>query len=177
MMMRMIAAGGVPVLTDGVRSADEDNPHGYFEYEPVKRTRQDPSWLDAAGGHVVKLVHVLLRELPADRAYAVVLMHRDPDEVVASQAKMLARSGRPGASLDPDALKRVFAAQMAEVGRLLDSRPGTRRLDVRYASVLADPAGESRRVAAFLGIDWTPAMADAVDPALYRNRGGPPPGA
>lgn len=177
MMMRMVAAGGVPVLTDGVRAADADNPHGYFEYEPVKRTRQDPSWLDGAVGHVVKLVHVLLRDLPGDRAYAVVLMHRDLDEVSASQAKMLARSGRTGASLDPEALKRVFAAQLAEVGRLLDSRPGTRRLDVHYARVLADPAGESRRVAEFLGIDWTPAMASAVDPALYRNRRGTPPGA
>jgi hypothetical protein len=53
MMMRMIQAAGIPALTDHLRAADEDNPHGYFELEAVKRTRQDPSWLSQAGGKVV----------------------------------------------------------------------------------------------------------------------------
>ena len=40
-MMQMLAAGGMELLTDQVRRADEDNPRGYFELEAVKRTRQD----------------------------------------------------------------------------------------------------------------------------------------
>ena len=36
MMMQMLAAGGLPPLTDGVRTADESNPEGYFELEAVK---------------------------------------------------------------------------------------------------------------------------------------------
>ena len=41
MMMRMLESGGMPVLTDLIRTADDDNPNGYFEFEAVKRTKQD----------------------------------------------------------------------------------------------------------------------------------------
>ena len=48
MMLRMLAAGGLPILTDGVRGADEDNPHGYLEWERVKSLQRDASWVAAA---------------------------------------------------------------------------------------------------------------------------------
>lgn len=41
MMMQMLAAGGYPCLIDGVRQADEDNPHGYFEFEKTKGLSTD----------------------------------------------------------------------------------------------------------------------------------------
>jgi hypothetical protein len=171
MMMRMICAGGVPALTDQARAPDPDNPHGYFEFEAVKRTREDPSWVSQAPGKVVKLVHLLLPDLPEGRRYRVVLMRRDLDEVLASQQTMLARQGRTGARMPPDALKRVFAAQLDAVTRWMDERPWFSRLEVRYDRVVADPVGEASRVAAFLGVPQAAgAMAAAVDPSLYRNR-------
>ena len=36
LMMQMLSAGGLPALTDDLREADESNPRGYFEFEPVK---------------------------------------------------------------------------------------------------------------------------------------------
>ena len=60
LMMQMLAAGGVPVLTDGVRAPDADNPRGYFEFEPVKRTKRDASWVAQARGKAVKVVYPLL---------------------------------------------------------------------------------------------------------------------
>src|SRR5574340_1067482 len=36
MVMRMLGAGGVQLVVDGVRRPDEDNPLGYFEFEPVR---------------------------------------------------------------------------------------------------------------------------------------------
>jgi len=42
----MLAAGGLPVLTDGLREADPDNPRGHSEYEPpwpVARPRRSCS--------------------------------------------------------------------------------------------------------------------------------------
>ena len=36
MMMKMLEAGGMELLTDGIRTADEDNPQGYYEFERVK---------------------------------------------------------------------------------------------------------------------------------------------
>ena len=90
MMMQAIAAGGIPALTDGFRAADVDNPRGYYEFEPVKKTREDASWLDRAGGKVVKMVYRLLYDLPAEGyEYRVVFMRRDIREVLASQKKML----------------------------------------------------------------------------------------
>jgi len=42
MMMRMREAGGIPALIDNIRKPDEDNPRGYYEYEPVKQTARTP---------------------------------------------------------------------------------------------------------------------------------------
>ena len=91
LMMQMLAAGGIPLLTDGVRTPDLDNPRGYFEFEPVKQTRQDPSWIPTAVGKAVKMVTVLLRDLPPEFDYRVILICRDLDETVASQKAMLHR--------------------------------------------------------------------------------------
>lgn len=66
MMMKMLEAGGVPSLCDGVRTADSDNPNGYYEFEPVKNTKNDASWLADAPGKAVKMVYSLLYDLPTD---------------------------------------------------------------------------------------------------------------
>lgn len=169
MMMRMVTASGVEPLTDGLRAADPDNPHGYFEYEAVKSTRRDPSWLVAAPGRVVKMVHLLLMDLPVDRPYAVIMMHRDLREVLESQRKMLARAGKTPAA--PDALGRAYGAQMAQVRRHLEAHACFRVLDADYARVVAAPLVEAQRLAGFIGRGDPAVMAAAVDPALYRNRG------
>jgi hypothetical protein len=91
MVMQMLAAGGFPVLTDGVRQPDEDNPHGYFEYEPVKRIRERADWFSEAQGKAVKIVAPLLAELPPGLACRILFIERDLDETVASQTRMLAR--------------------------------------------------------------------------------------
>jgi hypothetical protein len=170
MMMRMVSAAGIPALTDHMRAADEDNPHGYFELEAVKSTKADPSWVPGAVAKVVKMVHVLIPDLPPGFRYRIILMQRDLDEVVASQKAMLARAGRPGGSNEA-ALKRIYAAQLDGVRRWMDANPDCTRLEVEYASVIADPRGQAGRVAAFLGVpDAAQRMAAAVDPGLYRNR-------
>ncbi len=169
MMMRMIEAGGIPALTDEVRKADEDNPRGYYEFEPVKRTREDPSWVPSAKGRVVKMVHMLLPDLPTGQEYRIVLMLRDLDEVIASQAKMLARSGKKSAPAEM--LKRVYTTQLDGVRAWAGKAPGVRVLEVSYNHMLAEPSREAARVAEFLGLaSAAPAMAASVEPSLYRNR-------
>ena len=37
MMMSMLQAGGMELVVDGERTADEDNPKGYFELERIKK--------------------------------------------------------------------------------------------------------------------------------------------
>ena len=169
--MQMIHAGGVEAVTDGRRASDEDNPRGYFEFERVKQLRTDKSWLDGAEGKVVKVIHLLLAELPDDRPYRVVFMQRDLGEVVRSQATMLARSGRAGGQLAPERLMAVYAQQLAAVDAWLAARPNFGVLRVPYARMVADPAAHAAAVNAFLGGSLDEArMRAAVDPSLHRNR-------
>ena len=63
MMMQMLEAGGIEVVTDAIRKADEDNPKGYYEFERVKQIDKDTSWLDDCQGKVVKLVSMLLSDI------------------------------------------------------------------------------------------------------------------
>jgi hypothetical protein len=169
--MQMIHAGGIPALTDGQRTSDDSNPRGYFELERVKQLKQDKSWLDDAAGKVVKVIHLLLAELPDDRPYRVVFMQRDLREVVQSQATMLARSGRAGGQLAPERLIAVYEQQLKTVEQWLAARPNFSVLRVPYAQLVSDPAGVVPAVNAFLGGSLDEArMRAAVDPWLHRNK-------
>jgi len=101
--MQMLAAGGMPVLTDGERKADADNPRGYFEWERIKFLPQQPDCIQEAEGKVVKVISHLLFALPTGRNYRMIFMQRPLSEVVASQAEMIRRRGTTGAALAPAA--------------------------------------------------------------------------
>jgi hypothetical protein len=174
MMMQMLAAGGVPILTDERRSADADNPRGYYEFERVKALASDASWMPEARGKAVKVVSSLLPflpESPRNCTYALVFMERDIDAVLASQRAMLARNGRT-ANADADArLRELFARHLAEVDPLLARHPGLSKLRVRYEDAVEAPTMTAERVNTFLGghLDVV-GMARSVDPTLRRQR-------
>ncbi len=176
LMMQMLAAGGVPPLTDEQRTPDESNPRGYLELEAVKRLKTDRSWLPQARGRAVKIIHLLVPELGAASAeggfqFRVLMMRRPITEVVASQRAMLARQGKPSATVSDAQLEKLFLDQLSRVERWLESRPEFRVLTVHYPDLVADPARVAASVNIFLGggLD-EPAMVAAVDPALYRER-------
>lgn len=175
LMMQMLAAGGIDPITDAIREADDDNPRGYLEFERVKRVRTDQAWVPDAVGKAVKMVHLLVPELPDGPAYRVVFMRRRPAEVIASQGKMLDRQGRTGAALPPEALEKVFGQQIDKVLGWIRGREGFEVIEVWYHDVVGSPAEQAARVNTFLGggLD-TDRMASAVDPSLYRNRAGAP---
>ena len=170
MMMRMLSAGGIEVVVDDVRKADADNPVGYFEFEQVKKTREDASWLAGAGGKAVKMVSKLLYDLPARYRYKVIFMRRNMEEVLKSQRKMLERRGVQDASNDED-MARFFRKHLADVEEWLRAQPHMDVLYVDYGEAVAEPAKSARAVNAFLGgrLD-AGRMAAAVDGSLYRNR-------
>jgi hypothetical protein len=173
MAMRMLAAGGVPILSDGVRAADEDNPAGYFELEKVKNLGQDHdlSWLRAARGKAVKIISWLLDKLPDEHNYQVLFMHRDLHEVLASQAKMLERRGEMSETEDARMMS-GFEQHLVRVRSLLHARACFEVCEIEYTGVLGNPRTEAKRIAGFLGRSLdVEAMAGAVDPSLYRNRG------
>ncbi len=170
MMMQMLDAGGLPILTDGKRAADESNQRGYYEFEPATRTGRDNAWVADAGGKGVKIVAQLLEGLPPDLPVRVVFMQRPLGEVLASQSSMLKRLGRDGAKLADRQLADVFRKQVDRVARALANRPAVSLLPVEYHDALADPGNVAKRVNAFLGGGLDEAqMAGAIDPALRRE--------
>ena len=172
LMMQMLHAGGLPTLTDGVRTADDNNPHGYFEFDPVKRLRSDNTWLPQARGHAVKIIHLLLRELRLDGSlqYRIVFMQRPIDEVLASQRAMLQRDGKAGA--DAQLLKKAFATQLAQLDTWLTTQANLEVMRVPYHQVVREPRSVAEALNTFLGLALdTAAMVRAVDPALHRQRG------
>jgi hypothetical protein len=171
LMMQMLQAGGLPALTDQARTADEDNPRGYFEFEPVKQIKTDRTWLPTALGKAVKMVHLLLYDLPGNYQYRVILMRRDLEEVVRSQAIMLQRSDKKAAALSSKQLIQVYESQLASLTNWLATQSNIKILEVSYLKLVSDPATQARAVATFLdGCLNVESMAAAVDPTLYRNR-------
>jgi hypothetical protein len=171
LMMQMLSAGGLPALTDEKRIADDSNPRGYFEYEPVKRLRTDTTWLNQARGRAVKIIHLLLRELPTDSglSYRVIFMKRPLEQILASQRAMLEREGKKSA--EEGMLRKVFQQQLADTEVLLSTHPQFSWLPIEYHDVVNHPRESAQKIQAFLDREMDlDAMARAVDPALYRQR-------
>src|SRR6185503_17792221 len=112
MAMKMLEAGGMPILADGIRTADISNPKGYYEFEPVKELDKggDVTWLAEARGKAVKIISFLLTWLPERYDYRVIFMQRDLREAIASQNAMLAHRGEtpaPGSASD-DQIRKMY---------------------------------------------------------------------
>lgn len=171
LMMQMLQAGGMPVLTDGVRPADEDNPRGYWEFEPVKRLQASHDWVHQAAGKAVKVVHALVSSLPGGFVYRVIVMRRDLREVLASQRVMLERVGKSGAKLSDDRLAEIFAAQLDDIVAGLRNRADCSVLEVQHRDLIERAAAVIPAVHRFLDNKLDAArMAAVIDPALYRQR-------
>ena len=171
MMMKMLEAGGVEGMTDGIREADEDNPEGYFEFEPVKRLKEGSAWLAEARGKGIKVISRLLRDLPGGYLYKVIFMRREMGEVLASQRAMLVRRGKEVGEGDDLPLGELFAGHLAEVEQWLRTQLNFEVLEIRYQKALDEPLEVARAVEKFLDRELDiERMAQVVDPNLYRQR-------
>ena len=175
MMMRMLEAGGLPILSDGERTADIDNPKGYYELERIKDLERetDKSYLREGRGKAVKVISFLIKALPEENDYRVVFMRRDLDEVLASQKKMIDRLEQGDTDAADEAMKEAFRNDIVRVRLWCKGQANFELCEVHYRKAVEDPAGVAREVNAFLGggLDEA-AMREAVDAALYRNRAG-----
>ena len=175
MMMKMLAAGGVTPLTDELRAADGDNPKGYYEFERVKQLdKGDTGWLPMARGKAVKIISFLLQYLPADERYQVIFLRRNLDEILASQRKMIINRGENPDQMDDAQVAALFNRHIELVEKWLAQLPHIDTLYIHYSDVMADPVTQSESIAQFLGCELDRfAMAQVIDPDLYRNRQGP----
>ena len=172
LMMNMLRAGGVPIVTDEQRTADDDNPRGYFELERVKQLgKGDVSWVREAHGRAVKVISALLEHLPPTSSYRVLFMQRRLPEVLASQRKMLERRGEPTDTISDEKMAALFEKHLEKIEAWLAEQPNFSVLYVPYHDLAERPASQLDRIIGFLGRELDrDAMLAAVDPALYRNR-------
>ena len=140
LMMQMLAAGGLPVLSDGERKADADNPKGYLEWERIKQLPKDPSIIAEAEGKVVKVISQLLLSLPEGHEYRVIFMQRPLPEVMKSQEEMLRRRGTYDPAADTSPIEQAFQRHLIEVNQ----RSGCRANAFTLAGVISRNRSGSR---------------------------------
>lgn len=171
MTMKMLEAGGIPPLTDHIRSADDDNPKGYYEFERAKKLREgDTAWIPEAEGKAVKVIGALLMHMPANYEYQVLFMRREMSEILASQAKMLENRGE-GNNIDDETMATLFIKHVKQVEDWMKSQPNLKYIDVDYNAMLKDPIPHVKKINQFLGDELDEAaMIAVVDPNLYRQR-------
>lgn len=171
LMMQMLAAGGMPILSDGERQADADNPRGYLEWERIKQLPKDPSCIAEAEGKAVKVISRLLLTLPEGHEYRVIFMQRPLPEVLASQEVMLRNRGTAKPGGDNSAIAAAFEKHLREVNLWLDGKAYVKALRVSYHDVLDSGGDISEKIAKFLETKLNvEAMTGQVDSNLYRNR-------
>ena len=172
LMMMMLESTGIPPLTDHQRSADDDNPRGYYEFERVKKLRQgDKDWLLQAHGKAVKVISALLTYLPPDFNYQVLFMQRALPEILASQKKMLVNRGEDPEKIRDEEIALSFENHLAQVLDWLGRQSNFSTYFVDYNGLLREPKPEVHRINQFLGggLDESRMLA-AIDPNLYRQR-------
>lgn len=171
LMMSMLEAGGVEVLTDSIRTSNDDNPKGYYEFERVKQIEHDQAWLVNARGKAVKMIAELLKHLPRGYTYRVIFMHRNMEEILASQKQMLVRRGEPTDRVGDDEMGAMFKRYLKRVEAWLAEQPNMDVIYVSYNDLLADPDPQAQEVNEFLGggLD-VEKMVRVIDPSLYRQR-------
>lgn len=172
MMMKMLEAGGLEILTDNIRGADDDNLQGYYEFERVKAMKEgDTVWVGEAQGKVVKVISALLEHLPAEFSYKVIFMEREMMEILASQRKMLERRGKPGNPAEDGKFAELYGKHLIKVKDWLSSQPNMEVLYVRYNEMIARPAEYADDVAGFLDVLMdVAAMGEVPRDQFYRQR-------
>lgn len=167
MMMQMLKAGGLEILTDNLRSNDENNPKGYMEFDAVKRLNKDNTWLVEAEGKVVKVIAQLLTFLPENFNYKIIFMQRDLNEILRSQQKMLGKDP----TVFPMGLADTFTKQLSKTESWLHGQPNMEVMYVHYKDIIEQPLELSENISAFLETELnTDKMAEAIDKTLYRNK-------
>jgi tetratricopeptide (TPR) repeat protein len=173
MLMQMLDAGGMQILKDERRECDEDNPRGYFELEAVKKMFRERQWLADARGKALKVVVPLVSHLPPGCEYRVVLIERDYDEILDSQAGMIARRGEliEESQERRDRLRSEYIRLVTQTKILLEGRADVKIVSVRHEDVIENPRAIAELLDHFAGGGLDLArMSMAVDRSLHRNR-------
>lgn len=170
--MKMLQAAGFELLIDNIRSADEFNPKGYFEFEPIKNLKTgDGAWIKKATGKVVKVVSPLIQYLPKGYPYNVIFMERDLSEVLVSQAKMMNGLQKEGSTEQNALMEKAFQDHLTNIKAWLASQKNFQVLYLSYNQLFSHTEANLTQLANFIKKpNAVSKMRQVIDPNLYRNR-------
>ena len=169
-MMQMLAAGGMPILSDTARQADTNNPNGYFELEVVKNLETEKTWLTEAQGKAVKIISHLLKFLPDDYTYKIVFMKRELSDVIKSQNRMLLQLGKEVGSIESKTLKRIYKHHLDEIKNWLLLQQNMQAIEVVYEKLLAEPETTIQKIGTHLEIELSnEAVVQVIDQNLNHS--------
>ena len=171
LMMQMLKAAGIEPMTDGKRTADDDNPEGYWEWEDIKVLPKNPRIIEQTKGKVVKVISALLPSLPRPHRYKIIYMVRPTQQVVDSQLVMLDRQGQKARS-EKQHLIEVQESHSRQIRQAISKSDRADLLEVSYPDLVADPQAIIEQLEKFLGSRFqkSPAVVACVKPKLFRNR-------
>lgn len=166
LMMQMLHKGGLPVAFDDSRTADENNPRGYYELEGgkvINRLMDGTFDMQSYKGHIIKVTAYGLKFLPKSN-YKIIYMMRDIGEVLKSMQKM-------GADIDEEKDRTLFNKLNRISFELMRSRDDMEHIRINYRDLIDDPRTGMESVGRFIGetVDVDTAIK-AVEPGLYRNK-------
>lgn len=172
MMMQMLEKGGMDVLTDKQRKADESNPKGYYEHEAIKSLGRDKRIIRQIEENMTaKIIANLLVNLPKIHQYKIVFMERDLQEILTSQHKMLVRNKKVKEDTMPLQLLATFKQTLKQIKNWLKQQENIKVLFVSHRETMSNPLAQAQKVKRFLGTDLDEnKMAAVVDTSLYRQR-------
>lgn len=172
MMMKMLQAGGMDVVTDNIRTPNEDNPNGYYEIEKIKLLKNGQnSWLSEAEGKAIKVISALLEHLPVEYKYKVIFMRRDIAEVLASQKQMMIRRNEPVNNIDDDQMSEIFIKHLNQLGLWLTDQQNFEVVYIDYNDLLYMTEPNLKKLMQFLDIPLDlDLMLKIPDQRLYRQR-------
>jgi len=170
LMMQILEANGVKILTDQIRTADASNPCGYYEFEKVKSLMKDNSWLHEAEGKAVKVIAQLLAFLPDNFEYKIIFMKRNIEEILASQAKMLKRSGSKK-NIPTDLLRKTFSSQLEKIKLLFTQKKNFSCYNLQFNKLIELPRESINELNSTLELELSDEKSfKIIDPTLYRER-------
>ncbi|HNA90482.1 MAG TPA: hypothetical protein PK989_14305 [Anaerolineales bacterium] len=172
MMMKMLEAGGLTILTDNIRTADDDNLQGYYELERVKAMKEgDTAWVEEAQGKVIKVISALLEHLPNAYQYKVIFMEREMMEILASQRKMLERRGKPGNPAEDGKFAELYGKHLEKVKNWFIAQSNMDVLYICYNEMVKSPEEYAEKVSIFLDTPLNvQAMSVVPQEQFYRQR-------
>lgn len=186
LLMRMLESCGIPVVTDGIKPPDQNNPYGYYETRQVLAMRKgDFSVLNGAEGKALKVLPpTLLSRMPDTYVYRTIFMQRNPQEVASSFCKYFrSRNTAPNAfgwAKNDQEFQQQFLEKhiprIDEAAKFVSSNIHFETLFVDHNELMTSPLVVTSQISTHLSTDFPQytfdpqAMAALVDPALYRQR-------